>query len=938
MLAAVGTPPSVVIVEGEAGIGKSRLVSELGARPELDGHRWALGACRGIREPFPLGPVLEAVSGLGDALSPDELSPVAGALRPLLPELASRLPPAPQPLDDRAGERHRVFRGLTEVLVALGPAVLVLEDLHWADPQTIEFLDYLLAHPPARLSLVVTFRGDEASADLRTLTARLPGEVGCADILLPPLDAEQTGRLAAAIIGTGWVSEEFASHLCQRASGLPFAVEELLALLGPRTQHAQRGGDWARQALDELDVPGGIRDLALHRVAGLSDDARAVVEAAAVLQVPVPVPVLAAVCAMPRPRLLAALEEALARGLLAETGSDVGFRHLLAAQAAYEATSSPRRRDLHDRAAAVLGRLEPVPLGQVAHHLRQAGRTYAWVDAAERAADQAVELGDDMEAVRLLLDVLRHDRLGHGRRGRLAVKLARAAIQTVHITTEVTGLLTEVLAGDLPAAVRGELGFRLALLHEAAGADAALVRQLYTDAVDLLDRPDLKAWVLTGLAIPTAPGVPLAEHRDWLRRALAVLPSVDDPDFEVFLLGKAAMVMAATGDGAWRELCRRIDGRTGGVPGRRREVNAYQSLGMAAAYAGHYRHADRLLEAAAHGAAVCESRELDLRVRSARAVLDYGRGSWEGLGGAVAVLLEELADYPVGRIDVEVVAGCLALADGDLRTAGQRLTAVALRAEGIGGYEVSACAVDALGRLAVTRGDVDGVVGHVRDFLTAAAAKGWWLPVARVLPAATEVLLAAGQPDEAAALVTRTARRLGKLDAPLAPAATGRSRASIAAGAGRWAQAARGFARAAEQYGQLEAHYEVAQAAEQAADAWYAAGEPARAVAQLQVALDGYQDLGATWDLDRATRSARRYGIAVPARRAGGGRGYGDQLSPREREVADLAAAGRSNKQIARELFLSPKTVDKHIGAALRKLGVPSRSALARHLDREPTP
>lgn len=142
LVSAVDTPPAVVVVEGEAGIGKTRLISELQARPEVADRTFVVGTCRRIREPFPLGPVLDVVKDVGPELAASRLSPVVGALRPLLPEVAHLLPPQPSPLDDRDAERHRVFRGLVEVLTSLDPAVLVLEDLHWADDHTLDFVAY----------------------------------------------------------------------------------------------------------------------------------------------------------------------------------------------------------------------------------------------------------------------------------------------------------------------------------------------------------------------------------------------------------------------------------------------------------------------------------------------------------------------------------------------------------------------------------------------------------------------------------------------------------------------------------------------------------------------------------------------------------------------------------------------------------------------------
>jgi DNA-binding CsgD family transcriptional regulator len=204
-------------------------------------------------------------------------------------------------------------------------------------------------------------------------------------------------------------------------------------------------------------------------------------------------------------------------------------------------------------------------------------------------------------------------------------------------------------------------------------------------------------------------------------------------------------------------------------------------------------------------------------------------------------------------------------------------------------------------------------------------------PAVRALPAAVEVMLAAGERAEADASARRWAGLLRGLDAPLAPAALSHIRGSLTAAAGQPAQAADRFATAADRYRALLCPYEAAQAREQAARCWFAAGDP-RAEPALLAALAGYQQLGAAWDSDRAASLARRHGVALPARHRGGRRGYGTILSPREREVAELVATGRTNREIARELYLSTKTVDKHLSAALRKLGLRSRAALAHHI------
>lgn len=548
----LSAPPAVAVIEGEAGIGKTRLVTELSACREVADRRLVIGGCRPIREPLPLAPVIEALRGVVDDLVATRLSPVAGSLRPLLPEIADRLPERPEPLDDRLAERHRVFRGLSEVLASCGPLVLALEDLHWVDEHTRDFLGYLLGDLPPTLSLVLTFRREEADPSVRGLTAKLPASVARAHTMLAPLNFEQTGVLAAGILGSSHVSEEFARYLHERTSGLPFAIEELLALLRQRGLVPSQGRTWTRGAVEGLEVPRAIRDHVLERVSRLPREMRPVIETAAVLQQAASEHLVAAVSGRPRVEVSAGLSQAVDAGLLVEHGDAVRFRHVLAAQAVYGDIPGPRRRMLHDRAGMELDGMRPRPLGQIAHHLQQAGRLAEWTVAAERAADQAADLGHLDEAARLLEEVLRHAPLDTEQRGRLAVKLGRTAVETLP-ARDVVGLLSEALGQARSRTVRGELRFLMAVLLDQKRGDVARQRQLCAEAVEELDdRPELKAWAMVSLGIPMEQGVPLAEHAGWLRQALEILPEVGDRAVEVFVLGKAAMVLVGFGDPSWR--------------------------------------------------------------------------------------------------------------------------------------------------------------------------------------------------------------------------------------------------------------------------------------------------------------------------------------------------------------------------------------------------
>ncbi|MCP2341181.1 ATP-binding protein [Actinomadura rupiterrae] len=933
LVAAVCRAPAVVVVTGEAGIGKTRLVAEMAASPELSGRRMLMGTCRRIREPFPLGPIVEALRDTGPALAGAGLSRVAGALRPLLPELEDVLPPAPQPLGDRLAERHRIFRGLAEAVGALGSAVLVVEDAHWADAQTLEFLDYLLSGPPPALSVVVTYRGEDAGPDLRLVTARPDPAVTRERIELAPLNTARTRELAQAILDADRVTDELAAYLCERGSGLPLAVQELLALLRQRGTLAWRGGRWARRAVTELDVPVRVRDSVLERVARLSDGARAVAEAAAVLMTAVPQAVLLAAARDGTPD---GLDEAVESGLIAERGGDFGFRHVLAAQAVYEEIPAARRRDLHGRAADAVRHLDRVPLGVLAHHLRSSGRVDEWVEVAVRAAEQALELRDEEEAFRLLEGVLQDADLAPVRRAELTVRLGEAALEILHVP-DLRPLFARALGADLPRRLRAELRFRLGLHLDSAGLDPEEKWATVAESVEDLDeRSGLAAWAMLALGMPTEPtGIGIAERTRWIDRAVATVPNIEEPAQRQLILGKSAMGRLMSGDPRWTRLWDRL--RAGPAELDSRRANAFYSLGLVAGCTGRHQLArDALRTALRVGTEVDPAGGIAYRSRAGLLLVSYLRGEWDGLAEATPEVLDGLR-YRTERMFAQAVTACLDVATGGRPDATARLAEVGAMAMP-GDGTLLGIVVETWLRAAVAAGEPEKALADTAGHVELWETRGMWAIGARALPALVQALIAAGRPDQARALTARYAARLDGLDAPLAGCALPHARGLLAAAEdGGGARAAAEFAAAARAYDALPAPYEAARAREHAAGALREVDASA-AVALLTEAVTAFGALGAHRDLDRSAQTARRWGVDIAfrpmARR--GPRGYGDALSPREREVAELAATGLTNRDIAGRLFVSPKTVEKHLASALRKLGLRSRAALAAHLAETP--
>lgn len=929
--ATVSAPPAVVLLEGEPGIGKTRLVCELGlrvSRPIL------VGQCAPIQEPFPLGPVLEVARQLLDVPTRPRLSPLAGALRPLLPELADRLPPALEPLDDRAAERHRVFRALAELLRAVGPAVVVLEDLHWCDEHTLEFLRYILSQPPARLSWVLTFRDEDAGPRVREATARLPAPLRVERLALTPLDVTATGRLAASIVKLDQVPRQFATHLCERTGGLPFAIEEVVALLRARGLLGPQGVVWPAAA--ESPVPAAVRDHVRQRAHRLPRSVRPVLEALAVLQRPVPVALVAALCDAHPDRVAAQVSLGMEAGLLVEHDLAVGYRHSLARQAVYEGIPGPRRRRWHQRAAMVLAGSAAPPLGQLAHHLRQAGELPRWALVAEQAADQAAAVGHDDEASRLLAEVLQTAADGRlaltdEQAGRLGIKLGRVAMRTLRLT-DISGPLAAVLRRTLAPRVRVELEFLLGAVYDRIDASGATSRELFRSAAQHPLAPaDLRAWARVALEMRSFRDSYASQRRS-LWQVYALLPAVADPDLEVFLRSRIVMMFLGIGDPGWREHAVAVQRRVGCEPRRSRQVSAYEGLAEQACYVGHYQVAARLLPAALAGARACEDRRVLACIQAAKALLDYCRGDWDGLEETAAALYDELVDEARIRCRVEVIAGGLALARGDLGYARQRLEALRQRLQPQDGADVLPTLLGPLLRVYLAQGDTDAALALVDWCLPAQADRMLWPAMARALPWLVRTLLVDGRVEQATALVDRYATDLRGRDAPLLTAGLHHARGHLAGAGGDPARAAWHLRAAAAHYAALPARYDAALAAEDAALALLSVGDRTAAAALLRDALGTFTDLGATRDVTRAAGPARRLRVPVPAPHRGGHHGYGQQLSPREREVAALAATGQTNKEIAAHLFVSVETVKKHLQAAMRKLSVRSRTALAHRL------
>lgn len=325
--------PAAVLVEGEAGIGKSRLLREFGAEigQTADVHvGWCLdlGASR-----TPYGPLTGVLRSIVTRMGVEQVRESVGvgaeALGMLLPELVD----APTERERTSPERLRdAIASLIEAAAERAPQVLVIEDLHWADESTLAILSFLLrALGRGRILLLLTCRTDDVRRG--DAVSRFIGEATRARLLqrltLGRLDDTAVRELAEQITGTPLTASAL-DRMQERAEGVPFFIEEIAGCSqGP--------------------LPDSLRDLLLARFDRLGDDARRVVQVASGAERPLSHPLITRLVGMSEERLDEAIREATRSGILVVVDDDYRFRHALLREAVHDDLLPGERARLHRR-------------------------------------------------------------------------------------------------------------------------------------------------------------------------------------------------------------------------------------------------------------------------------------------------------------------------------------------------------------------------------------------------------------------------------------------------------------------------------------------------------------------------------------------------------------------------------------------------------------
>ncbi len=404
-----------VALAGEAGIGKSRLATELGHEAEKLGCTVLAGGCSDAELSLPYLPFVEAIGNYVDGLDQDRL---ADALGPGLAELAQLFPQvgrgdAPERSTDPAQAKLRLFEAVVSLLALPareGSLLLMIEDVHWADASTRELLDYLARRlTDLPILILVTYRSDELSRR-HSLLPVLQGwrRSGLAELIeLEPLSPEGVREMLAAILGEDGFDQELHELMLERSEGNPFVLEEMLREL----VDGSGGSGSDRLALTGTPLPETVKHAILLRLQRLGDDQVAVLETAAILGRSFDAGTLLAVSGEPEDVVHQALEVAIAQQLIEESPSRAGnyrWRHALTQEAIYAEIVTPRRQAIHSRAADVLGEDGSTRSVDLAGHLLGAGRFDEAVPICLRAAEDAEGTLAFGEAVSILELVLPH--------------------------------------------------------------------------------------------------------------------------------------------------------------------------------------------------------------------------------------------------------------------------------------------------------------------------------------------------------------------------------------------------------------------------------------------------------------------------------------------------------------------------------------------------
>jgi DNA-binding CsgD family transcriptional regulator len=945
-----------VLVGGEAGVGKSRLVHELIDRARGAGARVLAGGCVELGGGgIPFAPLVAMMRELAGELTDEQLDEVLGPARAeigrLVPELNDGSSGAPMPERDPSTLLELIVGAIAR-LAADTPLMLVFEDLQWADGPSLDLLALLVTRSTPGLLLVLTARSDELhrAHPFRRMAARWEQQRVAERLELERLGPPEVAAQIAAILGER-PDGELVEFVAERSEGIPLFVEELLG--------AVRDG-----RIEQDFLPPSLRDILLARADLLSPDGQHVLRAVSAAAGWVPDRLLVTVAGLPEADLNAGLREAVGQQLLVVDGSGrgYGFRHALARAAIHEDLLPGERAQLHRAYAEAIeqniGIADDLDTSSMlAHHWLaahdmaralpasvRAGRAAAaaWVpSAAQRHFELALELWQQVPDAEQRAEVDHAELLGAA---------ATAASQSGAVDRGlalVDQALTEI-GDDSSIERRASLLVRRAeLLTDLAREDEGLA--VLEAAIALFDadmRTPAGAQVLCSFARSLARVEQIERAGVWSRRALEAAEAVDAVDLKLqaqLVLGHALAYGGDVEGGLELMHQTAIESHRVGLPwiACRVFVNLSDQLLMLGRY-------DEAIIATDEGMSMVEQSGLDrtmgafMRGNRAEALMRSGR--WQEAMAAMAPGAEAPGVFAgtllLLRSELYLLTGSRREGEVDLRDAVRHL-----RRSSAGQFALPLAALDA--EFARSGGDLDSAREIVQRALAEASTEGehryrWPLLSLGARIEAERALAArdAGRPcPEDADRRIASLRETAEATANTTPGDRGHLALVRAEHAGMigvgepeaWSDAVAACR-------EMNEPFVLSYALLRHAEALIAAGDGDSAAAAAHEALALARAMGAaprTEEIEALIRRARLRPASEPVATVSENgevseRAVPDELkrlglTSREREVLSLVAEGYSNSQIGDRLFISRKTASVHVSNILAKLGVSTR-------------
>lgn len=918
-LALKGTP-QVVVVAGDAGIGKTTLVADLARRATELGFAVALGHCLDIEADISFAPVVEAIRALVTGIEDVETRPFARRMRALL-----------DPASPRSAERRNILDDLRQTVVeaaAAGPVLLVLEDVHWADTSTRDLAVALSRTARGRLTFVMTVRTDDLHRrhPARRALAELSRIAGARRVELGPLDHESIAGIVAWFTG-GPADPATVRSVLERSAANPLYAEEIVAA-GPGA------------------VPEPLSDLFLARVDALTEDARVLSRTASVDGTRLDADTLAELAGIDRDRLGRLLRELLDANVLRSLGDSLAFRHPLLREALYDDLLPDERIRLHADLAAILqsradADAEPrlSLLSRLAYHWSAAHDLPRTLEAAVRAGEVAWRIG----AVEAITHRERALSLWH------QVPDAAARVGTSEVELVLSLARAHCDQGDLQR--WHELNVRAVDMLE-PGVDPLLASRAHSgfafSGIFNGDRDGASAAIQ--LAISLAGDSP-TEERAYAFGAQALLHNVNGRFVDGLEAADRAVATARTTeaiDALLLALMFRTDALL--LLGRPSEACAVAGEGIDVARAAGMVEwtlesvgllAGCLIESGqvAHGISVARAGYQDGQAGKHTVLATCGESLvtallWGGRLDSAEILLAELRGLSLPEARWRRLHGELALARGDVETAALVAPDAALSRELARRHPDDVDALREL-RIAELRDERSRCLEVAQEYLDQLQDSDSPLLAASAARIGFQALaIARLATDDARAILLRNRAR-GQLE---------RARQGLT-DEWRWSYYGVQLVLAdayAARYADQPATESFRVAYEHAAPYGdFFALEPRVELAQELLAHGGRdegrellvdcwsaaREMGAGALERRASRLAVRTRVPLPE--SASSEGPLNRLTPREREVLEQLATGATNKTIAGTLFISEKTASVHVSNLLAKLGVENRGAAA---------